>query len=100
MEDKTDQRKMLRMMMLFYFFVSAIPLGIFLAVATPVQWFGVGLALAGGASGVVCAFTSCPCCGELSGVFFRSFYGGAFPIGKCMHCNSSYINAKGCGSDS
>lgn len=95
-----DQRKMRRMRILFFFFIFAIPIGVYIAVATPVQWLGVALALAGGVSGVVCAFTSCPCCGELSGVFFRSYYGGAFPAGKCMHCNTSYIKARGCGGDS
>jgi len=100
MEVNEEQRKMHRMRILFLFFIFAIPLGVCLAVATTFQWFGVSLALAGGASGVACAFTSCPCCGELSGVFFRSFYGGVFPIGKCMHCKSSYVKVRGCGSDS
>jgi len=100
MEVNTNQKKMRRMRALFFFFIIAVPVGIYLAVATPVQWFGVALALVGGGAGVVCAFTACPCCGELSGVFFRSFYGGAFPFGKCIHCSTSYVKARGCAGDS
>jgi len=38
------------------------------------------------------AFMTCPYCKQLNGVFFKAFYGGIFPIGKCHHCGKSYFN--------
>ena len=43
--------------------------------------------------GIVCAFLTCPYCKQLNGVFFKSFYGGVFPIGRCHHCGKSYFKS-------
>ena len=43
--------------------------------------------------GVVSAFITCPYCKKLNGVFFKSFFGGVFPVGKCLHCGKSYFKS-------
>ena len=85
-----------RMKLLFIGFVVLAPLGIFISVSLSYQPLGIILFSLGGISAIVCAFTTCPCCGNLSGVFFKFFFGGVFPVGMCVHCKTSYINIKGC----
>jgi len=96
MDVSTVQRKKSRMRILFLMFASLIPVGGIFALGSSFQWVGVALFLLGCAAGTVCAFTNCPCCGRLSGVFFKGFFGGAFPVGKCIHCKSSYMHSNGC----
>ena len=100
MDTETTKRKMHRMRVLFYSFVVLIPVGLLLALGTSHQWIGVALFLVGGAAGTVCAFATCPCCSQLSGVFAKGFLVGAFPLGFCVHCRKSYLGAKGCEYDS
>lgn len=67
---------------------------------SPYQALGLIIFSIGGISGVICAFTTCPCCGQLSGVFFNGFIGGAFPVGSCIHCKQTYMSANKCNRES
>lgn len=93
-------RKMFLMRTMFFLFVFSLLIGVILTSTSSVLWVGVFFIFVGSIAGVICAFTSCPCCGELSGVFIKNFYGGVLPVGKCIHCNISYLKAKGCGNKS
>jgi hypothetical protein len=100
MDETATQNTMHRMRLLFITFVVLLPVGVALIAWSPYQALGITAFSVGGLSGIVCAFTTCPCCGQLSGVFFKGFFGGAFPIGSCVHCKKSYLRANGCNSDS
>lgn len=100
MEDKTVQSTLRRMKILFIAFVVLLPIGIIIIVSSSYQSLGIAVFGIGGVSGIICAFTTCPCCGQLSGVFFKGFIGGAFPIGSCIHCKQSYLGVSGCNSES
>ena len=100
MDNEAAIRTMQKMRVLFLGFVVLVPVGLILAMATPLKVLGVSVFAFGTISGVVCAFITCPCCSQLSGVFFKGFIGGVFPMGSCVHCRNSYLAAKGCGHDS
>lgn len=100
MDETAAQNTMRRMRLLFIAFVVLFPIGIALMIGSSFQVLGISAFSVGAISGIVCAFTTCPCCGQLSGVFFKGFVGRAFPIGSCVHCKRSYLCASGCNSDS
>ncbi len=100
MEAITAKRKMRRMRILFLSFALLIPLGLLFALGTRHQLMGVIVFIFGSVTGAVCAFTTCPCCSQLSGIFAKGIWGGMFPFGYCVHCGDSYLRANGCGNDS
>ena len=100
MDNEAAITTMKKMRVLFLGFVLLVPVGLFVALSTPFKALGLGVFAVGTISGVVCSFIACPCCSQLSGVWFKKFFGGVFPLGFCAHCRASYLAAKGCGRDS
>lgn len=100
MEDTEIKNRMRRMKFLFIAFMLFTSFGVMIILSSPYEALGIIIFIIGGISGVVCAFTTCPCCGQLSGVFFRGFIGGVFPIGSCVHCKQTYLVATGCNHES
>ena len=90
---------MQRMKLLFIGFATLLPLGIAVALISVSNTVGVAIAAVGVLLGIICAFTSCPCCSKPSGVFFKYIVVGVFPMGFCFHCGKSYVSGKGCGND-
>lgn len=100
MEELEIKNRMRRMKFLFTGFLVLMPVGVTLLLSSPYQALGLIIFCIGGISGVICAFTTCPCCGQLSGVFFKGFIGGAFPIGSCIHCKQTYMSDYKCNRES
>ncbi|MCG7991195.1 MAG: hypothetical protein JAY99_01725 [Candidatus Thiodiazotropha lotti] len=100
MEEIEIKNRLHRMKFLFTGFLVLMPIGVTLILSSPYQALGLIIFFIGGISGVICAFTTCPCCGQLSGVFFKVFIGGAFPIGSCIHCKQTYMSANKCNRES
>ena len=99
MSDESVSNVMQRMKLLFFGFAILLPLGIVVALVSPYVVPGIAIATVGGLLGIIFAFTPCPCCSKLSGVFFKYVVGGVFPMGFCFHCGKSYVSGKDCGKD-
>jgi len=100
MSAESVHEQMKKMKLLFLGFAILTPVGFVLAISNISPFIGFVLFAMGILLGTVCAFTPCPCCSKLSGVFFKYIFGGVFPMGFCFHCGKSYLRGHGCNNDS
>ncbi len=100
MDKASEISQMRRMRILFFSFIFLLLAGVLLLILGAPFALGWSICAAGIVSGLVCAFTPCPCCSKPSGAFFKYMVGGVFPMGFCFHCGKSYLGNSGCGNDS
>ena len=94
MDNVSAEKDMRRMKLLFIGFAVLTPIGIAAVIVNSSSLISFVVLAVGLLFGLVCAFTPCPSCSKPTGVFFKNFVGGVFPLGFCFHCGKSYLSGR------